>query len=672
MRPLRVASALLLRSSHAYGRCSQASFPASFASLPHRLLSSGRPRSRGAGQQHSLVTRTRCDPACADLMRTLQLQLPSLRGKDVSNIWLGARDLRVSESRAPSDVQFMQELCKVTKEQVTSFEAQAIANTLNCIANLNYDPGKEVLRRLCAEALKKADSFNAQGIANTLNALKKLGHNPGEELLRRLCSEAFVLYAENWQHFERVGEPRPQPGRDIAEKADIANTLNALANLDHNPGEELLRRLCAEALKKVESFNAQNIANTLNALANLDHNPGEILLGRLCAEALKKAESFNLQDISNTLNALVKLDHNPGEQVLRRLCAEALKKAESFTAQKIANTLNALAKLDHNPGQELLRRLCAEALKKAESFNAQEIANTLNALANLDHNPGEILLGRLCAEALKKAESFNSQGIANTLNALVKLDHNPGEQVLRRLCAEALKKAESFTAQGIANTLYACIVLNRVDPSLFSRLISRLPEKLDPKELNQLHYVQLSLRSEHSSLGLSLPAPLPAACKSSMMQETVHSSELHKEVSKVLRKENVPHVNEDTSSGLWVDIGMAEHRVVIEVDGPTHFVAGSVESKRPKYNLTTLYKHRLLRAMGWRVVSVPFYEWQDRRPEERALNLRQKLREVDDCQERVVSQLQPQPPHHVMLHNDVVSGRKVTLDVGSHADDAHL
>eukprot|EP00808_Paulinella_micropora_P014128 g70106.t1 len=41
------------------------------------------------GQQHSLMTRTRSDPACAALMRTLQLQLPSLRDKDVSNTWLG-------------------------------------------------------------------------------------------------------------------------------------------------------------------------------------------------------------------------------------------------------------------------------------------------------------------------------------------------------------------------------------------------------------------------------------------------------------------------------------------------------------------------------------------------------------------------------------------------------
>eukprot|EP00808_Paulinella_micropora_P014484 g2978.t1 len=130
--------------------------------------------------------------------------------------------------------------------------------------------------------------------------------------------------------------------------------------------------------------NCKTCQNTTHALAKLDHNPGEEVLRRLCEEALKKAESFNAQEIANSLNALKTLDHNPGQNLLRRLCEEALEKAESFTAQGIATTLNALAKLDHNPGEILLRRLCEEALKKAESFTSQNIANTLNAVANLD------------------------------------------------------------------------------------------------------------------------------------------------------------------------------------------------------------------------------------------------------------------------------------------------
>eukprot|EP00808_Paulinella_micropora_P011652 g82002.t1 len=433
MRSFRVASAFWLRSSHTYSLHSR--FPVSAASLPQRSLSSRRAsvpkpkrvmidlRGKSAeeilelwssgklevshavtafflldkavrGQQRPLTKLSRSDPAFVDLVAALRLQLPSLRGKDLSNVWLGARDSKVG------DLEFLEELGKVAQQKAASLDAQAIANILNSMTNLQYNPGEAVLRTLCGEALKKADSFDAQGLANTLNAFAKL-------------------------------------------------------------------------------------------------------------------------------------DHQPGEAVLRALCGEALKKADSFNAQEIANTLNAFAKLDHQPGEAVLRTLCGEALKNVNLFKAQEIANTLNAFA--------------------------------------KLDHQPGEAVQRTLCGEALKKADSFDAQEIANTLHACVVLDRVDPALFSSLIAQLFQfrvMLNPVEMRQLHYVHLSLRWEHPSMGLVLPASLADACKLSLMSEPVESSRLHKEVSSVLQAEGLPHDNEKNASGLCKDICLNEQSSSSRWTGP--------------------------------------------------------------------------------------------------------
>eukprot|EP00808_Paulinella_micropora_P028947 g73839.t1 len=165
-----------------------------------------------------------------------------------------------------------------------------------------------------------------------------------------------------------------------------------------------------------------------------------------------------------------------------------------------------------------------------------------------------------------------------------------------------MKEADSFNAQEIANTLHACVVLNRPDPALFSRWIKLL-----------------SLRYEHVSLDLTLPAPLADACKSSVMKQTAETSNFHMEVSEVLRNEGVPHFNEDTSSGLWVDICLTGH---VDICLTGH------QCGNPRYKFATLFKHRLLRAMGWRVVSVPFYEWDVLRQAERAPYLRRKLREL--------------------------------------------
>ena len=50
--------------------------------------------------------------------------------------------------------------------------------------------------------------------------------------------------------------------------------------------------------------------------------------------------------------------------------------------------------------------------------------------------------------------------------------------------------------------------------------------------------------------------------------------------------------------------------MAVEVDGPSHFLEPDDRGHRPA-NGPTLLKRRLLRAAGWRLVSVPFYEWDD-------------------------------------------------------------
>ena len=61
-------------------------------------------------------------------------------------------------------------------------------------------------------------------------------------------------------------------------------------------------------------------------------------------------------------------------------------------------------------------------------------------------------------------------------------------------------------------------------------------------------------------------------------------------------------------SGYSVDIRIKGRRVVIEVDGPSHFVR-RLNDPSLFMNGPTLFKDRLLRRMGWSVVHVPFFDW---------------------------------------------------------------
>ena len=61
-------------------------------------------------------------------------------------------------------------------------------------------------------------------------------------------------------------------------------------------------------------------------------------------------------------------------------------------------------------------------------------------------------------------------------------------------------------------------------------------------------------------------------------------------------------------TGYSLDLALPSSRLAVEVDGPYHFLLPEgLGMRRP--NGPTLLKRRLLAAAGWRVISVPFYEW---------------------------------------------------------------
>ena len=72
---------------------------------------------------------------------------------------------------------------------------------------------------------------------------------------------------------------------------------------------------------------------------------------------------------------------------------------------------------------------------------------------------------------------------------------------------------------------------------------------------------------------------------------------------------------------LSVDVALPASQVAIEVDGPHHymydFAMGKIDvelanpvARMVSVNGASTLKHRLLRAMGWRSVSIPFFEFQ--------------------------------------------------------------
>ena len=68
----------------------------------------------------------------------------------------------------------------------------------------------------------------------------------------------------------------------------------------------------------------------------------------------------------------------------------------------------------------------------------------------------------------------------------------------------------------------------------------------------------------------------------------------------------IPHEPEYiTADGLFsIDPAIVDRRTALEFDGPSHFTHTTLEPLGH-----TRLRDRLLSAMGWHVVSIPFFEW---------------------------------------------------------------
>ena len=107
----------------------------------------------------------------------------------------------------------------------------------------------------------------------------------------------------------------------------------------------------------------------------------------------------------------------------------------------------------------------------------------------------------------------------------------------------------------------------------------------------------------------ALQSGLVAALREQWLAQAGQSraSAFQTEVSRALSRVGIAHDMERlTDDGLFcIDIVLrGPARVAVEVDGPSHFLRNTRAPNGP-----TLARQRLLEARGWRVASVPWFEW---------------------------------------------------------------
>jgi hypothetical protein len=130
--------------------------------------------------------------------------------------------------------------------------------------------------------------------------------------------------------------------------------------------------------------------------------------------------------------------------------------------------------------------------------------------------------------------------------------------------------------------------------------------------LIQLHQWQTWLDLSNQRCGTNvLSAELLQLCRRALQSTETHASRLQLDVGAMLGDAfpwaaiAAEHIEERT--GYSIDLALPSVRLGVEVDGPSHFI----RQHRDAFNGSTLLKRRLLQLAGWRIISVPYFEWNE-------------------------------------------------------------
>ena len=346
-----------------------------------------------------------------------------------------------------------------------------------------------------------------------------------------------------------------------------------------------------------------------------------------------------------------------------------------FGPQALGNILHALGKLAHrhrsfaSSCKEASLALMTEAAVRRSELKPQGLANVLYAFGLLA--PHGVVAAEACGllvtEAAARRSELRPQDLSNTLYAFGLMA--PHGVVAAEACGvlvtEAAAQRSELNEQSLANTLYACALMDlrhqALEPAspLWQRIVAAGPI-LTAKAQCQLHQTLMWRRALQSEP--ALPEPLRRSLHEVFASQPTTASRTEQELCGVLSSPEaegmgIHSVASDhrTAEGFSIDVHIersAGTPFLVEFDGPSHFLQTPMQGGTAAYasightlklNSPTAFKHRVLRALGHRLVSVGFREWGSL-PRAQSARLQWLLDRMDAEEERHASMSVSNPP----------------------------
>ena len=513
-------------------------------------------------------------------------------------------------------------LVRSAAKRSQEFNPQNIALTMWGLANIKFHPGEEFLERFCEISCQKIHGFTAQNISNTLWALAKM------DRYHQVFEQAAQRAAEIWPEFNGQS---------------TGNMVWAFAHLDHPMPPNLLKAMASRVPCDYEEWTAQNLANLAWGMTVLKdeevNRDNDVIFFSVSKEiesrlvAPSKLVEFTTQNLSNYFWSLGSRRVKKSRSSLDALMGIYSTMLHQFKPQELANITWACARLQYY-NVEVLDRIGDLVSSKMDSFEGQNLSNILWAFGKLRHLHKRLMYTASLAVP-SKLLSFSYQHLSNILWSYATLNFEASSMFscFKLEILEQMKKDPILDEQ-LANIIWALAIANEMDPRTWDIMIKEIDASISKststkdETLAQTFQAQMLMKARQpESHSWMMPQHLAMAAKSAWEKATknVSISDFHKSVSSVLQSLGQDHEIEHLTSDACfsIDIAIPSEHIALEVDGPQHFT----RSKEPLGD--TLARNDLLKARGWKVITIPYFAWSQDKSMQRTL-VSQMLSNVRD------------------------------------------
>ncbi len=364
-------------------------------------------------------------------------------------------------------------------------------------------------------------------------------------------------------------------------------------------------------LEKLSQFGSWELSNTAWAFATAGMFDEEVF-GKIAGEirARRDLRKFNPQDFSNMLWAFATA-RIFDRDVFEKIALEIREKSDlrGFNPQNLSNTAWAYAKT-RVVDREVFGKIAEEmrARRNLRDFNPQNLSNTAWAYAKtgvVDRDVFEKIAEEM--RARRDLRDFNPQELSNMAWAYATvgvIDRDVFGKIAEEM--RARRNLRDFNPQNLSNTVWAfaiyCVYLaDKSTEACLKEIVKNL--------LPRASHISLTLE-DRSQVGLAAAFfKIETDCLDVQASSSSRVSNLEREVQRYLPQEFIPQKDLGRECAHHIaDFYREIDRMVIEVDGPSHFYPKS-DSRYGDPLPQTVLRNAILERNGYKVKSICYREW---------------------------------------------------------------